>query len=222
MPSVRLNLFELDLTQALVAASKRTRRPIMLGIAARHWAAANVPLLAPVLQRLAESCIQPVGPAPRPRRPGTSDLVRAALDLGFTGIMFDGSVLSLQENITRTAAVVDLARCYGADVEGELGGIAGEEGVADTSGVAERGADTDPGEAARFACETGVAALALACGTADGIYAAAPEISFGTIRAVREATGLPLVLHGSTGVRAEDLRRCVGLGIAKVNFSPAS
>jgi fructose-bisphosphate aldolase class II len=212
------NLLDLDLAQALVAAAERERRPLVLGLAARHWTAANVPLLAPGLRRLAESCTQPVALHLDHAGPAQADLVRAALDLGFTSIMFDGSSLPLAENIARTAAVVTLARSYGAGVEGELGGIAGEEGVADTSGEAERLANTDPDEAARFVRETDVAALALACGTAHGIYAAAPQISFETIRDVRAATGRPLVLHGSTGVRPADLRRCVGLGIAKVNF----
>jgi fructose-bisphosphate aldolase, class II len=212
------NLLDLDMAQALVAAAENRQRPLVLGVATRHWQAINAPLLAPVLRTLAERCTQPIALHLDHAGPGQFDLIRAALDAGFTSIMFDGSSLSLRENIRLSAEVVNLARSYGASVEGELGGIAGEEGVADTTGPATRLANTDPVEASRYARDSGVDALAIACGTAHGIYAAAPEISFETIRAVRAVTQLPLVLHGSTGVRPEDLRRCVSLGIAKVNF----
>jgi ketose-bisphosphate aldolase len=212
------NLLDLDMAQALVAAAEARCRPLVLGIATRHWRAINAPLLAPALRQLAERSPQPVTLHLDHAGPGQHDLIHAALDAGFTSIMFDGSALPLADNIRQSMAAVALAQRYGASVEGELGGIAGEEGVADTRGAATWVAFTDPAEARQYVQATGVDALAIACGTAHGIYADAPEISFDTVRDVRAAANLPLVLHGSTGVRPDDLLRCVSLGIAKVNY----
>jgi fructose-bisphosphate aldolase class II len=115
--------------------------------------------------------------------------------------------------------VVESASAYGASVEGELGGIAGEEGVADSgSDTPDAMPFTDANEARRFVEETGIDALAIAVGTAHGIYAAQPQISFDTIAACAKATVIPLVMHGATGVDDADMQRAVHGGIRKINF----
>lgn len=213
------NVLDADMALALRAAAEENSRPLVLGLAARHAKAVDVPVLAAALARIAEHSRQPVAIHLDHAGPAHGDLIRQVLDAGFTSIMIDGSTLPLEENIKLTGPVVALAKKYGASVEGELGAIAGEEGVADTHGAALKSLGyTDAGEAKRYVEATGIDALAVAVGTAHGIYAAAPTVSFETIARVREAVAVPLVLHGATGVRPEDIRRCVREGIRKINF----
>jgi fructose/tagatose bisphosphate aldolase len=112
-----------------------------------------------------------------------------------------------------------MAHAYSAGVEGELGAVAGEEGVADTgTDSAEVLPYTDAAEAREFAAQTGVDALAIAVGTAHGIYTQSPHISFDTITSVAGNVAIPLVMHGATGVTDDDIKQSVTCGIRKINF----
>jgi fructose-bisphosphate aldolase, class II len=213
------NILDLDMAHAVLAAAAGANAPVIVGVAARHFAAIDAPTLTPSLQAAIEQAPVPAALHLDHTSPGQMDMIRAALDLGFTGIMIDGSHLPFEQNVEITAQVVELAHRYGAGVEGELGGIAGEEGVADTGRHAPEDTPcTDPDEAVRFIGLTGVDALAIAVGTAHGIYAQAPRISFRTISAIAARTPTPLVLHGATGVPDADMRECIALGVRKVNY----
>lgn len=213
------NVLDLDMAIAIAEAAETQRRPVIIGIAARHFDLIKTARLAPSLREIMTQCQQPVALHLDHASPSQMDMIRRALDFGFTSIMIDGSELPLAANIAASQSVVALCKPYGASVEGELGGIAGEEGEADQAAAApETLPYTDAQEAERYVRETGVNALAIAVGTAHGIYKAAPEISFATIEAVAAAVQVPLVLHGATGVRPEDIRRCVRGGIRKINF----
>ncbi|MDD2421714.1 MAG: ketose-bisphosphate aldolase, partial [Heliobacteriaceae bacterium] len=135
---------------------------------------------------------------------------------GFTSVMLDGSKHSLAENIALTNRVLAVARAVGVSVEAELGKISGTE---DDIFVHEREAFfTDPAEAKEFVAATGVDALAVAIGTAHGQYKGRPELDFDRLAAIRELVGIPIVLHGSSGVPDEDIRRAVEIGVRKVNI----
>ena len=138
--------------------------------------------------------------------------VMRALRLGVSGAMIDASTLPLEENIAKTRMAVDLCRECGVSVEGELGHVGGtsDEKLSDF---------TDVTEAKRFAEETGVSALADMVGTAHGVYKKAPVLDIQRISDIRDATGLPLVLHGGSGVPVEQLKKAVDAGIRKVNFA---
>jgi ketose-bisphosphate aldolase len=213
------NVLDLDMTRAVLSSASAAGQAVVIGVASRHFHAIEAPTLTPAL--LAAIDRAPVSAALHldHASPEQMDMIREALDLGFTSIMVDGSHLPFEQNVDVTARVVELAHGYGASVEGELGGIAGEEGVADTGReAAEHIPYTDADEAAHFIELTGVDALAIAVGTAHGIYAQAPRISFETIEAIAGRTATPLVLHGATGVTDADMRRCVALGVRKVNY----
>ena len=138
--------------------------------------------------------------------------VMRALRLGVSSAMIDASTLPLEENIAKTRMAVDLCRECGVPVEGELGHVGGtsDEKLSDF---------TDVTEAKRFAEETGVSALAVMVGTAHGVYKKAPVLDIQRISDIRDATGLPLVLHGGSGVPVEQLKKAVDAGIRKVNFA---
>ena len=136
---------------------------------------------------------------------------------GFSSVMFDGSKLSLEENIAVTQRVMEVASAVNVSVEAELGKIGGVE---DDVSVDERDAlFTNPAEAQRFVKETGVDALAVAIGTAHGPYKGEPKLDFERLTQIREVIGgTPLVMHGASGVPEDAVREGIRLGIRKVNI----
>jgi fructose-bisphosphate aldolase class II len=141
-----------------------------------------------------------------------------ALQAGFDSLLFDASGLSFEEALAETREVVAEARRCGAAVESEIEGI---RGVEDGVGSAEEGARYPIERLAWFIADTGVDLFAPAIGTAHGRYSAAPRLSPERISALVAATGIPQVLHGGTGLTADDFRDLVARGCAKVNVSTA-
>lgn len=145
--------------------------------------------------------------------------VLSAIQLGFTSVMIDASVLPFDENVALTKKVVDSAHEVGLSVEGELGTI----GVTDAE--AEDGADsiiyTDPSDAVEFVKRTGVDSLAIAIGTYHGLYPAhlKPELKLDLLREIKAAVDMPLVLHGGSNNPDDEIAQAVKLGINKVNIS---
>lgn len=142
--------------------------------------------------------------------------IRKALDAGYSSVMFDGSNLAYKENILGTRRVVEYAQAHGASVEAELGTIGGTE---DGIEVSEQDVlYTDPTQAAQFIEKTGIDALAVAIGTNHGQYKSKTRICFDRLEEIRDAVkGFPLVVHGGTGVKDDDVRRVIDLGIRKFN-----
>jgi len=143
----------------------------------------------------------------------TVDLVRQCLDNGFDSVMIDGSELPLDKNIEVTSRVVELAANYGAAVEAELGY------VAKLGQSTEKVGFTESADAARFVAETGVHALAIAIGSAHGFYKKSPHLDMGRLREIHAAVDIPLVLHGSSGIPADQLLQAVQNGICKINLA---
>jgi len=146
---------------------------------------------------------------------------QVAIKRGFSGVMFDGSLLSYTENVRQTRAVVEMAHASGVSVEAEVGHVGGLEGPAlnnpDGSDADEEGY-TNPEDAMRFIEETGVDALAIALGTVHGIFKGKPKLDFNRLGTIRSMTDLPLVMHGGSGVSDEDFRAAVNHGINKINI----
>lgn len=143
---------------------------------------------------------------------GSFELAERCLHAGADSVMIDGSELPIDENIKLTKRVTTLAKKFGANVEAELGYVA-------KLGQAAKAEYTLPGDAKRFVEETGVDALAIAIGTAHGFYKSEPKLDFDRLALIREATSACLVLHGSSGVPDDQIRRSVSLGICKVNLA---
>ena len=132
---------------------------------------------------------------------------------GFTSVMIDGSKHPLPENITLTNKVLEVARAAGVTVEGELGKLGGTE---DDIFVHDR--DALFTEALEFVQATGVDALAVAIGTAHGVYKGEPKLDMPRLKAIRNLVKIPIVLHGSSGVPDEALKEAVSLGVRKINI----
>ncbi|MYY83433.1 MULTISPECIES: class II fructose-bisphosphate aldolase [unclassified Streptomyces] len=148
------------------------------------------------------------------------ELLRAAHPEGFSSVMFDASKLSYGENVKATADAVRWGHERGIWVEAELGEVGGKEGEAPLDAHAP-GVRTDPAEAAAYVAETGVDALAVAVGSSHAMTERTASLDHGLIAALATAVPVPLVLHGSSGVPDEEIRRAVASGIVKVNVGTA-
>lgn len=143
--------------------------------------------------------------------------IKTSVELGATSVMIDASHLPFEENIRVVKEVVDYAHANGATVEAELGRLGGNE---DDRIVDEKESFyTDPDAAVEFVERTGIDSLAVAIGTAHGLYPSKPKLDFERLAEIRQKVSVPLVLHGASGLSAADIRKCISLGCAKVNIA---
>ena len=147
------------------------------------------------------------------------EVIGSAPALGVTSVMIDAAHLDADENVGQTAAFAERAHAAGLFVEAELGQVGGKDGR--VLGAHEPGARTDPGEAAAFATQTGVDALAVAVGSSHAMTTRDAELDMALIRDIAAKVPIPLVLHGSSGVSDDNLRAAVASGIRKVNVGTA-
>jgi ketose-bisphosphate aldolase len=151
------------------------------------------------------------------------EFIKRAIEKGFTSVMYDGSILSLEENIKQTKIVVDYAHKYGVTVEAELGhvgnGNVGNSEVEVESDKNENDKDllTNSDEMERFINKTGVDALAVAIGTVHGAYIKKPELDFERLKRLNELSSVPLVMHGGSNTPDEAVKKSIELGICKLN-----
>jgi len=182
---------------AYVAAAEAEGRPVILQAGPACRAHTPIPVLGAMFRSLAEAARVPV--VAHLDHATDLGLCRQAIDCGFTSVMYDGSALPLQANIDRTAEIVGMAHGFGVSVEAELGYVGYAAGAASRA--------TEPGEAARFAAETGVDALAVSVGNTHLMTRPGSKIDRGSLAAIMAAApDLPLVLHGGSGIAPEDRR----------------
>lgn len=206
------NVVQLEHAEAIVTGAEAAGCPVILQISentARYHGA-----LEPIgLATLAVARASSVPVAVHLDHAESADLVRQAVELGFTSVMFDASKLPYEENVVATGKIT--ARCHARNVwvEAELGEVGGKDG-AHAPGVR-----TDPDEARAFVAATAVDALAVAVGSSHAMLTRDAVLDFDLITRLREAVNVPLVLHGSSGVGDDGLRKAVAAGMTKVNVS---
>ena len=207
------NTPNLECVNAVLAAAEELKVPVILMHAQIHEEFSPLETIGPVLVQSAKSAKVPVCA----HLDHCEDLgyMAKALEIGFTGVMYDGSTLPYGENLANTKKAVAMAKKYNCGVEAELGALASREGgTANAAGPVY----TDPDEAAAFCKETGIDALAPSFGTAHGIYKARPVLDLNRVKVISEKTGLPLVMHGGSGVSTEDYRTGIANGLRKINY----
>lgn len=208
------NVNNMEIIQAIIGAAEKTNSPVILQASQGAIKYAGIEYISS-LGKLAG--MNSKVPVVLHLDHGTDfEQVMLCIRYGFTSVMIDGSRFPLEENIAITKKVVDIAHSVGVSVEAELGKIGGTE---DHISVSEKDATfTDPMDAKRFAEETGVDSLAIAVGTAHGVYKGEPKLDFDRIKAIREVVDIPLVLHGSSGVPYDSLKKAISLGVCKINI----
>ena len=198
---------------AVISAAERLNVPVIISHAQLHEPEAPIDRIGPLMAWAADRAKVPV--CVFLDHGETIDYVKHSVELGFTGVMYDASLAPYADNVAGTGEIVAFAHERGVQVEAEIGALAQREGGGDSGGSA---VYTDPELALRFVKDTGIDALAASFGTAHGIYKVKPKLDFDRIRRIRELTGLPLVMHGGSGVSPEDYRTAIGCGIRKINY----
>lgn len=203
------NVYNMETVMGVIAAAEENHAPVIIQVYSRLFKEGGARFLAPIILEAAKSASVPVC-FHIDHGAGKMEITRA-IRYGCSSVMIDASMLSFEENVAATKEIVELASFNGLKVEGELGHIGS---VNDES----MGVFTVPEEAAEYAKQTGVAALAVLVGTAHGRYKQPPKLDIPRIAEIKKATGLPLVLHGGSGVPDEQIVAAVDAGIRKVNF----
>jgi fructose-bisphosphate aldolase class II len=210
--ALAFNVIQLEHVEAIIAGAEAARAPVIVQISenAVRYHGALAPLARAVLSA-AENARSPV--SVHLDHATSVQLVREAVTLGFSSVMFDASTLDYADNVKATAEIVEFCHRSGVWVEAELGEVGGKDGVHAP------GARTDPAEAAAYAEATGVDALAVAVGSSHAMLTRDAELDFALIGTLHGAVPVPLVLHGSSGVSDAGLAEAVARGMTKINIA---
>ena len=212
------DLVSLDFLEGIMAAAERVRAPVILSLAESHFEYFDFELVMPAVEAAARRASVPV--AIHLDHGGSLKSAMRAINLGCNGVMVDASHEPLSGNIQRTHAVVEMAHACGVPVEGELGyvpGIEGEDAELHPGEVSY----TTPEEAKTYVEQTGVDFLAVSIGTVHGRMRGTPKLDFQRLEQINEALGIPLVIHGGTGLSDDQFRRLIANGVAKINYYTA-
>ena len=208
------NAVNVEMARAIIETAEELHAPVMVGTAEILLPAMSLERVAEYLVPMARKAAVPV--CVHYDHGLTFEKCMEALDLGFTSVMYDCSTEDYEANTAKVAKMVRICQAKGVTVEGELGHVGDNEGA----GKLENPSDyfTDPDVAADYVRRTGVDSLAVAVGNAHGDYKFPPKLDFERIETIAEKTGLPLVLHGGSGLSDSDFRTAVHKGICKVNI----
>ena len=207
------NVENMEMVMAVVSAAEETKSPVIMQTTPSTVKYADFDYFYANAKVAAEKASVPV--AIHLDHGNSFDLAMKAYRTGYTSIMIDGSHSSFEENIALTKSVVDVCKNGNVPVEAELGKVGGKEDDLDGGD----GRYTDPLEAKEFVEKTGVDSLAVAIGTAHGVYKGEPKLDLDRLSEIREVVDIPLVLHGTSGVPDEVVTECVNRGICKVNYA---
>ena len=209
------NTPNLECLLAVLGAAEKLNVPVIIAHAQCHEEVAPLQKVGPVMVELAKRASVPV--CVHLDHGEDFDYCKRAIELGFTSVMIDYSTLPYEDNVKGTAEVVAYAHARGVDVEAELGALPQREGGGE-SAADPTALYTKPELVPDFLARTGVDALAIAFGTAHGIYKTTPVLNLDIIDEVRKKTDIPLVMHGGSGISHEVYRDVIRRGINKINY----
>lgn len=209
------NINNLEWTKAVLLAAEETKSPVILGVSEGAGKYMTGFRTVAAMVREMHDFLNISVPVALHLDHGTFEGAKACIEAGFTSVMFDGSHDPIDENVEKTKEIVRLAHEKGISVEAEVGSIGGEE-----DGVVGMGEVADPEECLRIA-QLGIDFLAAGIGNIHGVYPANWKgLDFGALAAIKEKIGgMPLVLHGGTGIPEEMIKKAISLGVAKINVN---
>ena len=208
------NAVNVEMARAVIETAEELNAPVMIGTAEVLLPVMGLERVAEYLIPMAKKASVPV--AVHYDHGLTGEGCMRALKAGFSSVMYDCSVCGYEENKARMAEMVKICHAMGVTVEGELGHVGDNEGAGKLTNPSDY--YTDPETAVDFVKSTGVDALAVAVGNAHGDYKFPPKLDFDRISSISAGTGIPLVLHGGSGLADDDFRIAVKRGICKVNI----
>ncbi|PCE68927.1 tagatose bisphosphate family class II aldolase [Salinivibrio sp. YCSC6] len=209
------NIHNLETVQVVVETAAALRSPVILAGTPGTYKHAGVDYLISICQSAAKKHQLPL--VMHLDHHEDWEDIQSKVNAGIRSAMIDASHYPFDENIARVKRVVEYCHKLGVSVEAELGLLGGQE---DDLVIDEKDAQlTDPASAREFAERTGIDSLAVAIGTAHGLYKSEPKLDFERLKAIHECVDVPLVLHGASGISDEDVQHCIGLGVCKVNVA---
>lgn len=203
------NTTDTDMLQSAIEAAEELRSPIIIGTAEVLLPYGELSLIAPSVTELARKATVPV--VVHYDHGLTKERCKQAISLGFSSIMFDGSLGDYADNCHNTREMTEYAHKLNVSVEGEIGHVGNAEGTSESDRY------TTVEEAVDFISATGVDALAVAVGTAHGLYKTKPRLDFDRLYRISRAVDVPLVIHGGSGLSDDDFKNCVQAGASKIN-----
>jgi len=215
------NSIDLQMARGVIEAAEAERAPVILCHAEVHFKYTPMEKAANILLHEASSAKVPVAVLLDHGKSFESAI--KAMYAGFQAVMIDGSQFPYEENVRLTSELVKVAHTLGAAVEGELGRVArprsgGAEGQEDDAVIRDTSLYTEPEMAADFAERTEIDALACSFGTVHGVYLEKPKLDFARLNRIAERTGLPIVMHGGSGLSQEDFSNSIKNGVCKINY----
>ena len=215
------NAVDMQMIRGIIQAAEEENSPVILCHAEVHFKYTPIEKIAPVMIEEAANAKVPV--ALLLDHGKSFSAIMKAMHLGFNAVMFDGSELSFEENVCQTREIVKIARELNVSVEAELGHVTrpksgGADGEEEDSVIYDKSFYTDPEKAADFVQKTGIDALAVAFGTVHGVYMTKPQLDLSRLDRIREITNMPLVMHGGSGLTAQDYENSIKNGICKINY----
>ncbi len=208
------NVNNMEIIQAIVEAAEEEKSPVILQASQGAIKYAGLEYIVALVKTAADQVSVPVA---LNLDHGTSfDQAMKCVRGGFTAVMIDGSHYPFEENVAIVKKVADVAHAVGISVEGELGRIGGTED--DISVDAKDAFMTDPKDAKKFVELTNVDALAVAIGTARGLYHGEPKLDFERLKEIRDVVDCAIVLHGASGVPDEAIKKAISVGVQKINI----
>lgn len=208
------NVENMEMVQAVIAAAEEKNSPVILQTTPSTLKYATPEMFFANARAEAEKASVPI--AMHLDHGSSFELAMKCFRAGYTSIMIDGSHGTFEENIAVSKSVAEVCHAADVPVEAELGKVGGKEDDLDGG---EGNPYTDPKQAAEFVEATGVDFLAVAIGTAHGVYKGVPKLDKERLSEIRKVVSIPLVLHGTSGVPDEDVRDCIARGICKVNYA---
>lgn len=207
------NVENMEMVQAVIEAAEESHAPVIIQTSANTAKYASMDMYAAMVEAALKNASVPV--ALHLDHGDGMDLAMKAIRAGYTSVMIDASKKPFEENVQQTKAVVDISRPVGVSVEAELGNVGGKPDDP------QYGADgyTKPEEAKEFVKRSGVDALAVAIGTAHGVYRGEPNLDLSLLEELRDTVSVPLVLHGASGLSERDVQQCIEKGISKINYA---
>lgn len=219
MAIAAFNTPSLEAVRAALDAAEQTGYPVILAHAEVHEHTAPLKDIGPAMIALAERSNAMV--CVHLDHCENLSYLRRALDMGFTGVMFDGSYTPYEVNVENSARAAEICASFDAGLECELGSMGSREaGSRDEGGTAEESGAiyTDPELAEDFVKRTGLDILACSFGNVHGIYKGIPHLNLDVLRGIRSRVKIPLVMHGGSGVSDDDYRKAIDAGIRKINY----
>jgi fructose-bisphosphate aldolase class II len=211
------NTVNLEMAKGVLSAAEDMKSPVIIGTAEVLLTYTSLQDLSYFLLPMAKKAKVPV--VLHFDHGLTKSKIIEAMNLGFSSVMYDCSVKSFENNVAEVAEMVKMARKSGISIEGELGHVgANDSNAAENTGEKDDSIYTQMEQAKEFAERTDVDALAVAIGTAHGVYKEKPKLDIRRLREISEAVKTPLVLHGGSGLSDDDFRNCIVNGISKINI----